>query len=477
MSSPRNTRSAPSPRRIERQRGSALITVLLLAAVVAVIASHLFVRGLQEQRLATRSYYQSVALNLAEAGIEEAMWALNNGWVDGTRGWADAGDGTGAMVRSVTSGLSLSQGSGEIHLRIDSPATNTPVIVALGRVLLPGQSPVIKQLRVAAQRRTTWANAIVAKGTVTFNGSRVGIDAYDSSVGPWNATTNRLDRATVATNHTSNGGLSINNADVFGAVATGGGQPVVGPTGSVLGSTSPPSLTNNIDPSRVRTDFSYNIPDAVAPTGMAAALGAVGTALTLPRAGDTPGPDGRYLYSATEINLNNTTLTIDGPVDLVVSGNVSIGGGSGSLVINSGSTPELALYVAGNLSISGNGAVNSTSSPPRMTLYGTRTQAQTATLGAQQFDLRGNAAYSGLVYAPNADIQLRGGGSSGRFDGAVIGASVTFNGNYDFHYDIQLGNLASEDFFKPASWIELVAPAGSGAALARDARAPFAGKF
>ncbi len=451
--------------------------MLLLSAVAAVIASHLFVRGLQEQRLATRSYYQSVALNLAEAGIEEAMWALNNEWVDSTRGWSDAGDGTGAKVRSVTTGLTLAQGRGEIHLRIDSPATSTPVVLALGRVLLPGQAPVLKQLRVSLSRRTTWANAIVAKGTVTFNGNKVSIDAYDSSLGPWNATTNRLDLATVATNSTSNGGLSINNADIYGAVATGGGQPVVGPTGSILGATSPTSLTNNIDPSRVRTDFSYNIPDAVAPAGTATSLGAIGSSLTLPRAGDTPGPDGRYLYSATEINLNNTTLTIDGPVDLVVSGNVSIGGGSGSIVVSAGTTPALALYAAGNLSISGNGAANATNAPPRMTFYGTRTQAEVATLGAQQFDLRGNASYVGLVYAPNADVQLRGGGSSGRFDGAVIGRSVTFNGNYDFHYDVQLGGLASEEFFKPASWIELTAPAGSGAALARDARAPFAGKF
>ncbi len=451
--------------------------MLLLAAVAAVIASHLFVRGLQEQRLATRSYYQSVALNLAEAGIEEAMWALNNGWVDSTRGWSDAGDGTGAKIRSVTTGLTLAQGRGEIHLRIDSPATGTPVVLALGRVLLPGQAPVLKQLRVGLSRRAIWANAIVAKGTVTFNGSRVSIDAYDSALGPWNATTNRLDLATVATNSTSNGGLSVNNADIYGAVATGGGQPVVGPTGSILGATSPPSLTNNIDPSRVRTDFSYNIPDAVAPAGPATSLGAVNTTLLLPRPGDLPGANGRYLYQATDINLNNQTLTIAGPVDLVVSGNVSVGGGSGSIVVSAGTTPALALYAAGNLSISGNGAANATNAPPRMTFYGTRTQAEVATLGAQQFDLRGNASYVGLVYAPNADVQLRGGGTSGRFDGAVIGRSVTFNGNYDFHYDIQLGGLASEDFFKPVSWIELTAPAGSGAPLARDARAPFAGKF
>lgn len=471
MSSPRNTRCAPSPRRTERERGSALVTVLLLAAAVAVIASHLFVRGLQEQRLATRAFYMSVALNLAEAGVEEAMWAANNGWIDATRGWADAGDGTGAKIRSTTAGLTLAQGTGEIHLRIDSPTSLTPTLTALGIVNLPSQGRVTKQLRVALARRAIWANAIVAKGTVTFNGNRIGIDAYDSAVGPWNSASNRLDAATVATNSAVNAGLSINNADIFGSVATGGGAPVVGPSGSILGSTSPGGLPDNIDPARVRRDFSYNIPDALVPTG-GTPLGPLSSSVTLPRGGDAPQADGRYRYTVSGINLNNHNLTIAGNVDVIVTGDVSIGSNASITV---GSSANFALYAAGDVSIQGNGAINQSASPPQMTLYGTRTQAQVSTLGAQNFDLRGNASYAGLVYAPNADIALRGGGSSGRFDGAIIGRSVTFNGNYDFHYDIRLGStLASERFFRPTTWIELN---GSSGALARDTRVPFTGQM
>ncbi|MBA4136272.1 MAG: hypothetical protein C0518_03025 [Opitutus sp.] len=476
MSSPRNTRSAPSPRRTERQRGSALITVLLLAAAIAVIAAHLFVRGLQEQRLATRSYYMSVALNLAEAGIEEAMWAANNGWIDAAHGWADAGDATGAKVRTTTSGLALAQGTGEIYTRIDSPATNNPVITALGIVRLPAQSAVVKQLRAALTRRTTWANAVVAKGNVTFNGNRVSIDAFDSSVGPWHATTNRLDQATVATTAATNAGLSVNNADIYGSVATGGGTPTVGPSGSILGATSASGLPDNIDPSRVRRDFSYNIPDAVVPSGTPAPLGAITASVSLPRVGDTPDADGRYRYSASEIDLGNSTLTITDAVDVIVSGDVEIGSNA-SITITSASSASLGLYAAGDVSIQGNGAINQSAEPTRMTIYGTRTTAEVAVSGAQSFDLRGNADYSGLVYAPNADISLRGGGSTGTFNGAIIGRTATFNGNYNFHYDVQLGGIASERYFRPTNWIELIAPAGSGAALARDNRAPFTGQL
>lgn len=471
MSSPRNTPSAPSPRRTDR--GSALITVLLLAAIVAVLAAHLLSRSSQEHRLATRAYYLGAALNLAEAGIEEAMWAVNNGLVDTAHGWTDPGDGTGARVRTTTSGLALAQGTGEIRLRLDSPGTNNPVATALGIVHLPGQPPILKQLRVPLARRAIWANAIVAKNSVTFNGNNISIDAYDSQVGLWHATTNRLDRATVATNLATNGGIEVNNADIFGSVATGGGQPRVGPNGSIRGATSPATLPNNTDPANVRTDFAYNIPEATPPGGTPVALGTVSSNLTLPRPGDTPNAVGRYAYTATAVNLQDAALTISGPVDLIVTGDVAVSGGSGSVAIGATAGTNLKLYAAGNVSISGQGAVNQSSSPPNMTLYGTRTQAQAASLGPQKFSLSGNASYAGLVYAPNADVTLKGGGSSGRFDGAIIGHSVTFSGNYEFHYDVQLAGIQSERFFRPRGWVELTAPPGSGAALARDNRAPF----
>jgi hypothetical protein len=227
----------------------------------------------------------------------------------------------------------------------------------------------------------------------------------------------------------------------------------------------------------VRYDFSSNIPDASPVSGSIASLGNISASTTLPRAGDTPNAAGRYVYDASQIALSNTTLTIDGPVDLVVSGNISVGGGSGSINVRSGAGRSFNLYAAGDISISGNGAVNESSTPPNMAIYGTRTQTQATALGAQQFDFRGNASYSGLLYAPNADVSLRGGGSSGRFDGAIIGKTVTFNGNYSFHYDVQLANVQSDRYFKPSSWIELIAPPGSGAALARDNRQPFNSVF
>lgn len=449
--------------------------MLLLAAIAAAAAGWLLTRASQEVRLATRSYYLITALNLAEAGVEEAMWAANSSAFTSAHGWAEAAGG-GAMVFSRTSGLDVAQGAAEIHVRVDSPASANPIVTALGLVRLPGQRDLVKQLRVTLARRAVWANAIVAKGTVTFNGNNVAIDAYDSLVGPWNAVTNRLDQATVATTSTSNAGLAVNNADIYGYVATGGGQPVVGPNGSILGATSPASP--KLDPSRLRTDFSYNIPDTALPAGTPVVLADITTTLTLPRPGDTPDADGRYLYQVGQINLNNQALTIAGPVDLVVTSDISIGGGSGSVTLSTATmTSDLRLYAGGNITLSGSGAVNATGSSSRLQLYGTRTQTVAATLGPQQFSLGGNAGFAGLIYAPNADVSLQGGGSGGLFDGAIVARNVTLNGNYAFHYDVRNASIQSEHYFRPTAWLELTAPSGSSSGLARDNREPFAGRL
>lgn len=443
---------------------------------MAIAGAHLLTRSSQEVQLATRSYYMSAAMSLAEAGAEDAIWSANNtyfnaNYFSSTYGWSTATDGTGALIKTVTTGLTLAQGTGEIRVRIDNATSGTPVIYALGVVRLPNQPLIVKQLRVSLVRRALWPNAVVAKGNVTFKGNQVAVDAYDSAVGPWHATTNRIDKGTVATNVASTGGLSINNADIYGAVATGGSQPIVGASGSIRSATTPSGVA--VDPSLIRTDFNYNILDTILPSATPTALPAIVAAMTLPAAGHSPAPNGRYVYTTSGIDLNNVVLTISGPVDLIVTSNVRVTGGSGGVVVTSGGTSSLHMYVGGDLDLSGQGGINYTNSPTNMMFYGTRSSAAAATSGLQNFSLSGNSAYTGVVYAPNAAITLGGGGSTGIFNGAVIGSTVLFNGNYQFHYDVQLMTFLSDQSFRATSWIELVDAAGSGRPLARDNRQPF----
>lgn len=454
-----------------RRRGSAIITVLILAAVTAVIAAGFLSRSAQEARLATRSFYNSVVLNLAEAGVEEGLFAVNTANLTTGNGWSLASGSSNDYVKSITSGLDFAQATGAIHVRVDNASSATPIVTAAGVVTIPKQPKIVKQLRIGGQASSRiWGNGIVAKGNVTFSGS-ADIDSYDSSVGPYNTATNRSDRATVATNATVQ---VTGSATIFGWVATGGAQPSVGGSGRIYGATSPASP--RVDPSRVRTDFNTNLPDANAPAGTGIALGSVTSTLTLPRGSDVPGANGRYLYTASSFQLNGTAvLTIAGPVDIVSSSDATVNG-SAKIVINNAADASFNLYCASTITLNGAGMVNNTGKAAKATIWGTKPSS-----GTQSVEINGSAAFVGTLYAPNANIQLNG--ASGFF-GAVIGKTVTLAGSSDIHYDVQLagavsvggpnpGSGSSSGTVRISSWAELRDAPGSGRAFARDSRAPF----
>lgn len=444
-----------------------MITVLVLAAVTAVIAASFLSRSAQEAKLASRALLQSAALNLAEAGVEEALYGVNTNTVNSANGWTLATGSTTDYVKSLPSGFTFPGASGAVYIRIDNAKTTTPVIFSTGVITIPNQPKILKQLRVTgAGPSRLWGNSVVAKNLVTFS-SNSNIDSYDSNLGPWNSATNRSDRATVASNATVQ---LTGSATIYGYVATGGAMPDVGSTGRIYGATSPSSP--NVDSSRVRTDFNQNLLDAVPPTGAAYALGSLNSSTTLPRAGDTAGPDGRYVYTCTSIALIGTdSLSIKGPVDLIVSGNVTLTGSALLSVGGAGSTdPSLNLFGAATINVSGSGMLNQTGLPASVAIVGTAPSGTT-----QSVTITGSGALNGVIYAPNADVTL---GGSGDMYGAIVGKTVTVGGSGILHYDVQLANKAlGQPYVRVGAWSELTGAPGGGSLFARDNREPFAGLF
>ncbi|MFA6046757.1 MAG: hypothetical protein WC718_17370 [Phycisphaerales bacterium] len=455
--------------------------MLILAAVTAVIASNFLFRSAQEAKLATRSFFQSAALNLAEAGVEEGIFTVNTNGFTGANGWALATGSSTDYVKSIATGLDFQQATGSIHVRVDAAASNSPIITAAGLIAIPNQPAILKQIRVgSAAPMRLWSNTIVSKGNVTFSGSAA-IDSYDSSLGPWNPATNRSDHATVATNATVQ---VTGNAEIYGYVATNGTTPQVGGSGRIYGATSPASP--NVDASRVRADFNANLSEPTVPAVTMIALGsyALGTSsvVVLPRLGDAVSENGRYVYSATDISLTgSSTLMIDGAVDIIVSGPFSVGGTSqltvgGGVALN----PSLNLYCSGDVSMGGNGMVNSTTKPSSLCIWGTKVgeTPQTVALG-------GSSDFIGTIYAPNANITTSG---SADVFGAMIGKTVTLGSGTAFHYDVQLEQTTTSagptplagtgnGYLRVRSWSELKAPPGASVPFARDNRQPFTSLF
>lgn len=457
----------PTNRDRKRVRGSAVITVLVLAAVTAVIASGFLFRSAQEAKLATRSFFQSAALNLAEAGIEEGLHAANSGALTTANGWTLISGSTTKYYKTITSGFNFTQAAGSIYVRVDNTDPFAPIIVAAGRITITNQPSILKQLRVVGAKRRLWANGIVAKNTLTFSGN-ADIDSYDSNVGVYNSATNRSDLATVATTSTAIDPVVVgSSATIYGYVSTGGGDPVVGTGGRIYGVTTPSGT--NVDTSRIRHDFVANLPDVTAPTGSATSVGAVSHNLTLPRGGDSPGANGRYLYTASSIEMtSNDTVKITGPVDLIVTGNISITGTAGLVIGGTGSTnPSLNIYCPGSIELGGTAALNATNKPATLTVWGTAPSGTSQTV-----TISGNSDFLGTLYAPNAAINLTG---SGATYGALIGNTVTVAGSGDFHYDIRLGDLATtlDVSYRVNAWSELTERPGSTSAFVRDSSAPF----
>lgn len=464
MSSPLNSPCAPNQRRTDR--GSAVITVLVLAAVAAVIASGFLFRSAQEAKLAGRSIMQYAALNLAEAGVEEALYAVNSGGFTTANDWNLVSGSTTDYKKIITTGFELQQGTGSVYIRVDLATSSTPAIVATGVITIPNQPTLLKQIRVGTTSRRIWANAMAAKGTITFSGN-ASVDGYDSSLGPWNAATNRNDRAVIGSSSTGLDPIDLGSkGSVYGYVATAGNPPDTGKDGKIYGATTPVGV--DVDTSRIRLDFAANLPDVTVPPGTPINLGVVTTDTTLPRVGDVPGANGRYLYIADSITLHGKDdLYILGNVDLIVEGNTSVKG-DGIIQVGNATVSDasLSLYTPGNVTLADQGGKNHHQFPVALSLYGTGDSTS-----KQTFTIANGEEFYGTIYAPNATLALKSGGD---VFGAVIAKTVTLSNKSILHYDTKLETAASSsDTTRLSGWAELTMAPDSGHAFARDNREPF----
>lgn len=434
-----------------RRRGSILLVTAIFGAAVALALGSFIVLSVHNLKLGHRSFQMNGALNLCESGVEHALYAINNSnWTD----WSTHSSGSDNKVLAVE-GVNLGQGMvGTFKVVVFNASTSpTPRIVAEATVTPTLGNPLTKQIEVQVQRRSHWANGMVARDSIKFSGGNAYVDSYISddpnySTGGLYSFAKRRDHGSAGSIKVTTDAISLSNADIWGYVATGGSWPQAGPNGTVLGADSPtvgqPGY-HNIDPNRVATDFSANFdPVTVPPTGSATVVASISGNYTLGSTGTNS------LYVAGSVgNTNGKTIHVYGNVTVVVSSSVDI---KGELNIHPDSS--LTVYVRGDFEVGGNGIVNQTGLPQNMIIYGTA-----PTEGGQTVFLHGNGVLHAAVYAPNAHIELKGGGSSGEMSGSVVGYDIKITGNYSFHYDEALAKLGGGNPFSIAKWRELITAA------------------
>jgi hypothetical protein len=457
------SRTSPSSR-----RGAVLIVALLLATGLAIaIGSYLSITS-TNLKISGRAFHNNTAMNLAETGLEEALWSINRnleGNAAAWTGWTRDGSEATRTFGPVDLGQNI-VGSTRVHVSNTTTSGSAPVIAVRASVSPNNQAPIEKWISVVLRKRSKFANGLVAKESITFRGNNASVDSWNSVSGgtivPYSAGV-RLDGGTVGSISVSVDAVLVKNADIWGYVATGFDDVTntVGAGGSILGADSAAKdksawTVATVDPDRVSTDFTSSLDPVTAPA-TTYALGNINNSLTLPRGGDTPSADGKYYYSTTGVSLTNKTLTVTGSknVVLVATGDVSTGGGSGSIQINNGS--RLELYAAADVTLSGNGVANGTSSaatatvqqPINFQIWGTNPTAQ-------NIDIKGNGVLSAVVYAPTAALFING---NGDVLGSMVAKNVVMVGNASFHYDESLADFGGSSPYGISKWTELTSAA------------------
>jgi hypothetical protein len=422
------------------QQGSALLTAIIFSFVVMLVMGSYLYLSSTEYRLSSRSHLFGLSFNLAEGGLDLALDALRDGDRDE---WSTGVDAYGnAYWSRAYTGYDLGGNlTGDVRIVILYAESQSPEIYSEGIVNGHLLGAFSKQVQVQLTSGFfPFINGFNSKTGIVLSGNNVIFDSYNSTAGSYGPANINSD-VTVATVSVESDALNIGNADIYGYVATGGGYPNVGPKGAITQYGSP----GMVDDSRITTDYYAEFPDVSAP--------ALSSPLTsLPTSGTITG--GEYLLNSWSMS-GNKTLVIDGDVTIVATGDMSISGQAAVHVSNTGS---LKIYAAGDLSLGGGGILNASQLPSQLLIFGTN-----PTEGAQTFKVHGNGYLAAAVYAPNAVVELKGGGSDGRVYGAVAAYGASLTGNSHFSYDEALEdyNLGGTDY-SVDSWTEL---SGTSSAL------------
>ncbi len=410
-------------------RGSILIMAMIFATIAAIGIGSYIRLAATEMRMANTQFYSNASLNLAEAGIEEALYAINR------KEWSGQGWGTGPTSQDREKrfeNVDLGAGAnGEFIVRVLGYRSGDPTVIAEGRVFSSGGRMISKQIETQLRRRSPFANGITSRYGIILKGNNVFIASYISS----DPSGVLRDNGSIASVLVVDEAIDIGNAEIRGWVATGGGDPRWRPNATVGSFDTPNGV---VDPEHISKDFTSSFPETEVPSPELVPLV---YSNELSEIGD---PLFHQYWIADSVHRSGagSELRIRGHVTMVVDSNFTIGG-NGGVVIEEGAS--LTLYVGGNVSVAGNGIVNDPGTPRSLQIYGYGDAISDWSLG-------GTANLFAAVYAPNARIDIRG---TSEFRGAVVGYQVELNGNTYFLYDEDLADLFTEERYAMARWREL----------------------
>ena len=424
------------------ESGSALLVSFATCVVIGIAIAAYLEMCSNEVQLTARSASWNMAISVAEAGIEEGLTHLHNQGTDNleSNGWSTYG--SAGYSKSTTL-------NDDAYYEVTIGSGSAPSVTSTGYFLHPNAEDYISRtIQVTTDSGGLFMKGLVAKGEIDMNGNNIETDSFDSSDpsystdGQYDAS-KRKDNGDVATNLDLVNSISVGNANIRGRISTGpGGTVSVGSNGAVGSAAWHDGGNSGVESGYFTDDMNVSFPDVSAPW----------TVPQLPPlSGKVGGTNYNYVLSGGDYELSSLSMSgkkamiVTGDSRLYVSSSFSMSGKSKILVDPSA---KLELYIGGSsASLGGNGIIN-VNNATNVFVYGLPSLTS--------MSMSGNGEFIGVIYAPNADLSLNGGGSGDNdFIGAGVFNTVTMNGHFKFHYDEFLGTLDGGGDFTITSWNEL----------------------
>ncbi len=409
-----------------RQQGSVLLLTMFTCVAIGIVLASFLTLISARNKLTIRSTGWNTAIPVLEAGIEEALTHLHKDKENLTaNGWSPepiAGQQVYTKIRTLPDGSYY-------NVKIFSPAGRTPMIYSQGFVPSPlekGQY-ISRLVRVGATNPPAmFITGVATTGKITLTGNAV-VDGYDSTLGPYNTSSNRFAGGGMATCSTAPDAVNIGGAHVYGNVITGPGGGVIVGSGGAVGDVTWNTTQTGIQPGWTNNDMNVSFPSNAPPTGG-----------PYSPPGDLTLDAGTYQMSSFSSTTEKKALIVTGHATLWVTGDFTVSG-TGYVQIQPGAS--LTLYVGGTTKVAGGGIVNEAQDTSSFTYIGLSSNKAASFSGTSDF--------YGTINAPQADVKISGGG---QVYGAIIGSTFTSVGGGSFHYDRSLARTAG---LIVTSWKEL----------------------
>ena len=393
------------------ERGIVLIVTLVLMVVMLILAMPFLFKLSAQYRSTDKSFKSLAAINLAEAGVERAIWELNHRDISTWDGDSN--------VRSLTiSSFQTSCGAdvGDITISVTAPDSDNPEIESTGQITMAAGLAISKTVRVALERdggSSLLDFGIFGDEGIEMSGNAT-INSYDSRNGPygddnmdWNGHT--------GTNSTQIGCIDLNNnTKIFGDAVSG---PDSEPENVIVTRNNSEIIGEKLAAHELK-----ELPFLFPPEGLLWK----GSYVLIDNLEDTIGESGEYTSFILE---SNAKVIITSDVTICVTGEFNMKSNTQIDILDGCS---LILYLGGSFLQHSNSQINNLTQDPTKLLV----------LGTEDFNSGlvwdSNSTFYGAIYAPQADVLYN---SNADFYGSIIGHYIELNSNGKIHFDEALKDL------------------------------------